>query len=328
MITQDLYEQVLVQPARENGNALCIVSGYASAAFAADHLQDMLTMASRPTIHLIVGMFPQIGSLRSNHLAFQQLSTTDYPIGFECRYVVTSPPVHVKSYAWYKDGQPFRGFIGSANYSKNAFNAQLREAVTPANAQEIQAYFDNLWEVSLDCREPEADRLVHEAITNYKAKPQQADITQATTDSAMATFPHITLSLLTDSNEMHNGGGGLNWGQRQGREPNQAYIHIPASVGRSGFFPPLKQHFTLMTDDGKSLICVPAEPKIKGGNVPHAIHTPLNNSDLGLYFRFRLGLANGAFITKQDLVDYGRTNIIIYKINDDDYYMDFSVEKV
>lgn len=30
---------------------------------------------------------------------------------------------------------------------------------------------------------------------------------------------------------------GLNWGQRTGREPNQAYIQLPIEVYRSDFFP-------------------------------------------------------------------------------------------
>lgn len=324
MITQDLYEQVLLQPAREHANLLSIVSGYASAAFAADHLQDMLTMPSRPVVHLILGMFPQIGFLRNNHLAFQQLSTTDYPIGFECRYIVTPPPVHVKAYSWYRNGQPLRGFIGSANYSKNAFSAQQREAVNQADAQEVQSYFDRLWEAALDCREPEADRLVAEAAATYKTRSAQADITEDTTEGEIAGLQNVRLTLLAEGGNIHQGGGGLNWGQRPGREPNQAYIPIPASVGRSEFFPPLKQHFTLMTDDGKSLICVPAEPKQKGGRVPHAIHTPLNNSDMGLYFRYRIGVPNGAFITTQDLQRYGRTNVDIYKLDAETYYMDFS----
>jgi hypothetical protein len=325
LITENLYDQVLVQPAREQGDVLSIISGYASAAFAADHLQDMLTMPSRPAVRIIIGMFPKIGALRSNHLAFQQLSTTDYPIGFECRYVVTPPPVHVKAYSWYKNGQPLRGFIGSANYSKNAFVAQQREAVVISDAQEIQNYFDSLWETALDCRETEADDRVAEAVAAYNAKTPQADITENTDESEIASLPHVRLSLLAEGGDIHNGGGGLNWGQRAGREPNQAYIPLPAHVGRSGFFPPLKQHFTLLTDDSKSLICVPAEPKQRGGTVPHAIHTPLNNSDMGLYFRYRLGIASGAFITKQDLLNYGRTDVVIYKLNDDDYYMDFSV---
>jgi hypothetical protein len=327
MITQDLYKKVLVEPASESGDRLCIVSGYASAAFAADHLQDMLTMPSRPIVHLLVGMFPQIGNLRSNHLAFQQLSTTDYPIGFECRYVVTSPPVHVKAYAWHRNGLPLRGFVGSANYSRNGFADQQREAVTVSDAQEVQNYFDDLWTSALDCRDPQADILVGQAITAYHARTLQAGLAEDTTNEEIAGLPHVCLTLLAENGDIHQGGGGLNWGQRPGREPNQAYIPVPAAVGRLGFFPPLKQHFTLMTDDGHSLICVPAEPKQKGGTVPHAIHTPLNNSDMGLYFRYRLGVPSGAFITKQNLLDYGRTDVVIYSINDDDYYMDFSTKK-
>ena len=47
---------------------------------------------------------------------------------------------------------------------------------------------------------------------------------------------------------------GLNWGQRDGREPNQAYIPLPASVARSGFFPLNRRQFSVLTDDGIQLI--------------------------------------------------------------------------
>lgn len=56
-----------------------------------------------------------------------------------------------------------------------------------------------------------------------------------------------------------------------------------------------------------------------------AITTPENNSKLGEYFRYRLGLPNGAFVTKNDLIRYGRTDVDFYKIDDEQYYMDFSV---
>jgi len=29
---------------------------------------------------------------------------------------------------------------------------------------------------------------------------------------------------------------GLNWGQRPGRDPNQAYLSVPVEIQRSGFF--------------------------------------------------------------------------------------------
>ena len=56
-----------------------------------------------------------------------------------------------------------------------------------------------------------------------------------------------------------------------------------------------------------------------------AITTPLSNAQLGEYFRNRLNLANGAFISKSDLEKYGRSDITFYKLDDEQYYMDFSV---
>ena len=56
------------------------------------------------------------------------------------------------------------------------------------------------------------------------------------------------------------------------------------------------------------------------------IHSTLNNSLLGKYFRNRLGLANGAFVTKSDLLKYGGTDVDFYKIDEETYYLDFSVK--
>ena len=40
----------------------------------------------------------------------------------------------------------------------------------------------------------------------------------------------------------------------------------------------------------------------------------------------RLGLPNGAYVRKDDLLAYGRTDVTFYKIDEEQYYMDFSVE--
>ena len=34
---------------------------------------------------------------------------------------------------------------------------------------------------------------------------------------------------------------------------------------------------------------------------------------------------NGAFVTKEDLERYGRTDVTFYKIDDEQFFMDFSV---
>lgn len=56
-----------------------------------------------------------------------------------------------------------------------------------------------------------------------------------------------------------------------------------------------------------------------------AITTPASNALLGEYFRNRLGLANGAYVTAADLRSYGRTDVTFIKIDEEHYYMDFSI---
>ena len=102
------------------------------------------------------------------------------------------------------------------------------------------------------------------------------------------------------------------------REPNQAYIRLTSNIYRTDFFPPVSVHFTLLTDDGKTLICTRAQQNGK------AIHTPHNNSLIGEYFRRRLGVANGEPVQKRHLEKYGRSEVTFYKIDDETYYMDFS----
>ena len=96
---------------------------------------------------------------------------------------------------------------------------------------------------------------------------------------------------------------------------------MPAKVARSGFFPLEEKHFTVVTDDRHQLILRVQQQGDK------AITTPLSNAQLGEYFRNRLGLPNGAFITKKDLENYGRTDVTFYKLDDEQYYMDFSLHE-
>ena len=131
----------------------------------------------------------------------------------------------------------------------------------------------------------------------------------------------MTLSLLTSRGDVGYGSG-INWGIRRNgtkREPNQAYIGVPVQVAKSGFFPLEKTHFSAITDDNKQLIL-----RIEQAN-DKALTTPLNNSLLGEYLRNRIGVPNGAFVTKEDLERYGRTDVTFYKIDEEQFFMDFSV---
>ena len=111
---------------------------------------------------------------------------------------------------------------------------------------------------------------------------------------------------------------GLNWGQRGGRDQNQAYIPVRTSECSEDFFPDRGVEFELVTDDGKTIKCVRAQDNGK------AIQS-LNNSELGLYFRSRLSLSSGQKVTERHLQDYGRLDIDIYKVEELKYFLNFSI---
>ena len=131
-------------------------------------------------------------------------------------------------------------------------------------------------------------------------------------------YKSVKLSLLARNGEPGRRSG-LNWGQRPNRNPNEAYIHLPRRIAKSGFFPLEERHFTAITDDRHQLIL-----RIEQQN-DKAITTPARNSDLGEYFRNRLGLANGEYVSRDALDRYGRTDVAFIKLDEETYYMDFSV---
>jgi len=127
----------------------------------------------------------------------------------------------------------------------------------------------------------------------------------------------IRLSLLDKKTKETHRRSGLNWGQREGRDKNQAYIPIPANILRDGFFPPLKKPFMVLTDDGHELMFVVAQESGK------ALHTKENNALLGEYIRKRIDLESGEFVERKHLEKYGCTDISFAKLDEDTYLLDF-----
>lgn len=111
---------------------------------------------------------------------------------------------------------------------------------------------------------------------------------------------------------------GLNWGQRLGREPNQAYLAVPAEIQRSGFLPERGEEFLIECDDAEILKCVRAQANGK------AIETCGNNAILGLYFRRRLNVRPGYMVTIEHLYRYGRLSVELRRQNNYRYFLDFS----
>ena len=95
MITNKLYEQVLIEPLETNKvDELYIVSGYATAAFTKLHLDETISL-NNPKINLIIGMPRKI----NDHIAFVELHK-EFDKRFKGYYLETQPPVHSKVYSW------------------------------------------------------------------------------------------------------------------------------------------------------------------------------------------------------------------------------------
>jgi hypothetical protein len=323
MIYTDLYNEVLIKPCQEGADSLKIVSGYATSAMVSDHLSDLYEKELNAHISLLVGMCPSDGLSLSNHNGFQSIvnsQVNDFKNRFSCSYIYKAPPIHGKLYIWYKDRQLYKAFIGSANYTQNAFYHQ-RELLAEIHDKNIFDYVQLIEKDSIFCYLPEAETLItiHND-ANYYRRHIHEDRQANAADTGTA-IEHIIVPLYSRKTGEVQNHAGLNWGHRDNykREPNQAYIQLPPSVYKSDFFPPAPQCFNVVTDDNKSFLCRRAEKSKEG----QTIHTPQNNSFLGEYFRNRLELANGAFVTRQDLKRYGREDVEFYKIGDE-YYMDFS----
>mgnify|MGYP000851847090 FL=1 len=318
MFNIPLINQTLIEPISRGAEELLIVSGYATPTMASWHMTKIKEL-SMPLIgiKLIVGMTNYDGLTKDVHEGFKQLVYAQSNTAlskFQCQYICQGPPVHSKLYIWMKNGEPVEAYTGSANYTQAGFSLGRREYIVPCNAYDAFSYFCSVERDSIYCTHSEVEENIILQPINPVLEAENGHV-QIVKGQGVE---HIKLSLLARDGETGRRSG-LNWVQREGREPNQAYIPLPAEIARSGFFPLQKRHFSVITDDNKHLILRVEQQNDK------AITTPMNNSLLGEYFRNRIGVANGAFVHRHDLERYGRTDVDFYKLDDEHFYMDFSV---
>ncbi len=326
LITSDIYNKILMDPLNEGANKLYIVSGFASSAMAFHHSEQVKqTIKNNINIELIIGMTVSEGISLSNHRAFKQLATQDLTSFFKCSYLYTGKQVHSKVYTWFNNDTPVIAYCGSANYSQQAFLFQQRESFVQCDPNNAKEYFGSLIDETILCDHPDVeDSIIIYHDRAYTRRPVPPETITTTPNIPMSQpsqdLPSVTVSFLANDGSLPERSG-LNWGQRPEyrRNPNQAYIRLASDIYKSDFFPPKTVHFTVLTDDSKVLICTRAQEQYG-----KAIETPHNNSLIGEYFRHRLGVPNGAFVTKEHLMQYGRHTVTFFKIDTETYYMDFS----
>lgn len=303
MIADNLFGKVLIDPA-DRADRLHVASGYATPGFAKHHLTESRRDGRVPfSLELVIGMAVSEGIKESDHTGFRQLSE-GLGDGFRCSYLVGLPPMHSKLYVWTKGDDPVAAWVGSANYTHPGFVGTMqRNVLEQAPPSEAMGYFRSVREQSLDCRDERIGRLV-------RIRPD--------TPEDASGLEGVELPL-TDRHGNVPARSGLNWGQRPGRDPDQAYLPVPGKVAQSGFFPPRRKNFTVRTDDFQSIVCAIAQDKDK------AIHSTFDNAELGRYFRKRLSVPFGEPVTRRHLDGYGRDSVTIRKVDESLYLLDFSV---
>lgn len=107
---------------------------------------------------------------------------------------------------------------------------------------------------------------------------------------------------------------GLNWGQRENRDPNQAYLQLTPDIYKGDFFPEKGRYFIVETEDNKTLIMNRAQK-----DYGCAIQMPESNALLGEYLRNILGVESGAEITKDDIERAGISELYFTKVDNMHY---------
>lgn len=315
MLTSQLIEQMFYAPISEGADSLYIIASYASPAMASWLIGSIAENNLPPiNINLILGMTPYDGISIVSHESFKKLQS-GLPSGlssFRCSYLTELPPCHGNLYIWLTESSPKQAFLGSADFTQKSFLSHRLELIEPCNPKTAYDYFNELESKSIYCDNGEVDNFI--PITG-KHFVDEDNAAMFILDGE--NVEKVTLSLLDSKGEVGRKSG-LNWGHRDNRNRNEAYIPVPRHIAKTGFFPSEKKHFTVLTDDGVSLVLRAEQQHDK------AITTPLNNSHLGEYLRRRLSLEDGAFVQKEDLIRYGRTDIVFAKLDEEQYYMDFS----
>ena len=306
-----IYDFVLGKPLFNGCNKLLALSGFASGSF----VQQVLMENPNLKLEIIIGLAKNSGISLADHLTYNRLMN-ELPDRFKCSYYIGPDGIHAKMYCWFIDNNLYKGIIGSPNFSWQGMIG-YKEAAAEVNPNLILSDINSIKNDSISAISPD----VKENLYIFTPTRHSSAIVSMSHGSpeTVDKGEEITLSLLTSDGEIHERSG-LNWGQRPGREPNQAYIPIQATLHHDhpGFFPDHGNRFTLTTDDGHSIVCVIAQANDK------AIECPDNNSTLGEYFRNRIGVPLGSFINKTDLEKYGRTSVSISKLDAETYFMDFS----
>ena len=328
--TDNLEKTILYEPATMC-NRLQIISGFTDSERISTHVIELVDGYKEgrykkcEQIDLILGMYRSVSEKKHRYLKYLLSATLlgrDMP-KFNLYYIAQNREVHSKVYTWFYDDSPKLSFVGSANYSMEAFRRR-RECMTDGDPIQAARYFDELKPDTVNCldaRDMKFSKSQYQENDGYDPDSADYDYYVQLTPTASCT-----ISLLTTTGEVGYGSS-INWGIRPNgtkRNPNQAYIPYNKQDRIPGFFPdrinPEDKNcpvFRVVTKDGGTFHMRMAQQGNK------ALQSAESNSILGEWIRKRMKLPSGCYITKQMLLNYGKTEVTFRKYDDGTYLLDF-----
>ena len=314
--SKSLAKKLLFDPLLLGANRLCILSPEATPSMASWLLTTYDEQKIQGiSVELIITSVSDHGISKANHDGFKVLHKTshskDSSNTFFCSYFHETSDVNKSTFIWLNNDVPIKAFSCSCNFTQGVLLKSQSCSIFEQSASEAYHSYEKAVDNSIYCINSEVEDYI---VIDPSYLPTSEKMN-------MDDPNYISLSLVTKRTGEPGTKSGLNWGQRKKRNRNEAYIPLPRKIAKSDFFPLNEQHFLVVTDDHHTLqLRVEQE-----GN--KAITTPASNAQLGEYFRNRLGLANGAYVRLADLDAYGRRDVSFYKIDEEQYYMDFSVSE-
>lgn len=343
MITENLEERILLEPARINGkacNRLKIISGFTDIERISKHLIQLfdgrnIEFVTNIRVELILGMTKGAGLTEKKHKNIcnlqNRLNSMPGMPKIRCYYIIQGKQVHSKVYIWCKADKPVVAFCGSANYSMNAF-FKRRECMELCDAASALKYYKELTKDTIDSMNAD----VSEKMMFVDIKDLEEDIDDNNLECLdwkkyrrKVPVDTIKVSLLKADGKDTGYGSGVNWGIRPNktkRNPNQAYIPYNKRDREKGFFPEKGNEnnypiFKVVTKNYGAFYMRRAQ---EGGK---ALQTPESNAILGEWLRKELGVADGTYITKEMLERHGGTYVVFKKYDDGIYTLDYPEEK-
>jgi len=322
LYSKNLYDSVLLNPFKnENVSKLTVITGYSHPSIVDRHFKDIDN--DRFNLKLLIGMG---NTSLIEHRTYKQMMVDLFPERFECYYIKNNMRVHSKLYNWSNDTGNNFSILGSANYSQNGLitntQKELLYKINNDNSEMISQYLTTIFDNSIICTDENALELIRYG----ESIPQIPDVEVDLQNGMAIEIPPVNnylgyrISLLKRNGDVPQRSN-LNWGQRpdQNREPNQAYIRVPKYLQDIGFFPDRYKHFIIQDISDEDLIFMAVRAQDNG----KAIHSTENNSIIGTYFRNKVGVNLGNPIKLNDLINYGKTYVDFYKVDDETFLIDF-----